>query len=162
MTILSSPFSSRTTFRSSPRTSVPHSLVSRSLSHIKQCSKHNTWPISSWVQCLACLSRVTFFCCRVYISRIKLPLPTTFMTFPHSCLSMSALIQIFHTTVSSVLLHSCWVSWGSILSLHESTSFGPSWSHDFNSSTWNGFLQLPGLRSSLFCGYLHFSSDVFS
>ena len=54
LSILSSPFSSSTTFQSS---SAPIFLVSRSLTHIKQCSKH----ISSF-QCLACLSRVTFFC----------------------------------------------------------------------------------------------------
>ena len=32
-------------------------LVSGSLSHVKKCSKLNTW-----VQCLACLSRLLFFC----------------------------------------------------------------------------------------------------
>ena len=62
LTILSSPFSSSTTFQSSPNTSTLMYLVSRSLSHIKQCSKHNTYPFSSWAQCLACLSWVTFFC----------------------------------------------------------------------------------------------------
>ena len=52
LAILSSPFSSM--FQSSPNTSSPIFLVSMSLSHIKQWSKHNTWPIYSWVQCLAC------------------------------------------------------------------------------------------------------------
>ena len=42
LAILSSPFSSCTTFQSSPNTSAPIFLVSRSLSHIKQCSKYNT------------------------------------------------------------------------------------------------------------------------
>ena len=41
-TILSSVFTSSTTFRSSPNTSVPIFFVFRSLSHIKQSSKHNT------------------------------------------------------------------------------------------------------------------------
>ena len=40
--ILSSPFSSSTTFQSSPNTSAPIFLLSRSLSHINPCSKHNT------------------------------------------------------------------------------------------------------------------------
>ena len=39
---LSSPLSSSTAFQSSPKTSTSIFLVSRSLSHIKQCSKHNT------------------------------------------------------------------------------------------------------------------------
>ena len=40
--ILSSPFSSSTTFQSCPNTSTLIFLVSRSLSYINQCSKHNT------------------------------------------------------------------------------------------------------------------------
>ena len=47
ITILSSPFSSRTTFESSSNISAPIFLVSRSLSDIKQCSKHNIQTISS-------------------------------------------------------------------------------------------------------------------
>ena len=39
---LSSPYSSSTSSESSPNTSDPIFLVSRSLSHIKQCSKHST------------------------------------------------------------------------------------------------------------------------
>ena len=42
LVILSPLFSSSNTFQSSPNTSAPIFLVSRSLSHIKQCSKHNT------------------------------------------------------------------------------------------------------------------------
>jgi hypothetical protein len=42
LTILPSPFSSSTTFQSFPNISDSIFLVSRSLSHMKQCSKHIT------------------------------------------------------------------------------------------------------------------------
>ena len=60
--ILPSPFSSRTAFPSSQNASAPIFLVPRSLSHKMQYSKFYTWSISSWVQCLVCLSRVIFIC----------------------------------------------------------------------------------------------------
>ena len=53
LNILCSLLYPSTTFRSSLNTSARIFLVSRSRSHIKQCSKHNAWPISSWVQYLA-------------------------------------------------------------------------------------------------------------
>ena len=46
-TILSSPFSSSTTFRSSPKIYSPICLLYRSLRHTIQCHKYNTLPISS-------------------------------------------------------------------------------------------------------------------
>ena len=61
LAILSPPLSSSTKFRSSPNTSAPIFLILRSPSHVMQCSKYNRRLISSWVRCLACLSRVIIF-----------------------------------------------------------------------------------------------------
>ena len=58
---LSFPFSSSTNISKLSKYFAPIISMSSSLSHIKQCSKHNTLPVSSWDKCLTCLSRVIFF-----------------------------------------------------------------------------------------------------